>query len=67
MGLRYFHFVFIATAILCTVSFGFWAMFTGQDVVNGWGRLGGAASALLGGGLIAYLVWFLRESKGIAS
>jgi hypothetical protein len=67
MGLKYFHFVFIGLAIGCTLAFGLWALFTQQEVVEGWGRLGGVVSTLIGLGLMAYLRCFSRKAKGIVS
>jgi len=65
MGLKYFHFIFIGLSILCTLAFGLWALFTPMDVVDRWGRAGGAFSTLLGLSLVAYGVWFLRKSKNV--
>lgn len=67
MGLRYIHFIFIALAVLCTLVFGLWALFTSHPVLGGWGRLGGGASALLGVALAAYGIWFWRKSKRVLS
>jgi hypothetical protein len=65
MDLKHFHYVFIAMSILCTLGFGFWAMSADVRVVGSWGRVGGAASALMGILLIAYGVWFVRKSRQI--
>lgn len=63
MGLKYFHFVFIALASLCLLGFGLWALVTPDEVVDRWGRAGGALSTLLGFSLVAYGIWFLRKSR----
>ena len=65
MDLKHFHYVFIALSILCTLGFGFWAMFTTAEVIGFWGRVGGGFSALLGVALVAYGIWFVRKSRHI--
>jgi hypothetical protein len=65
MGLKSFHYVFVTLSILCLLAFGFWALFTPLDTMRGWGRLGGAFSALFGTALVIYGVWFVRKSKTI--
>jgi hypothetical protein len=65
MDLKHFHYVFIACAILCTLGFGLWAMLTDASVIRFWGRVGGAASTLIGLGLVGYGVWFVRKARRI--
>lgn len=64
MSLKHFHVVFIILAILCTLGYGAWGIFTSGDVgplvrVSGW------FSFILGIGLIFYGRWFIKKSKNI--
>ncbi len=65
MGLKQFHIFFIGIAVLCTLCFGLWAVFTNSDAIGTWGRVGGLFSTAIGVALIPYGIWFVRKSKGI--
>ncbi len=65
MGLKHFHILFIILSVFITLAFGLWALFAPSDVINGWGRVGGAFSTLLGAGLVFYGIWFLKKSSRI--
>lgn len=65
MGLKYFHYLFIALSILCTLAFGCWALFTNEESMGAWGRAGGAFSTLVGLVLGAYGVWFVKKSRRV--
>tara|TARA_R110002096_G_scaffold238581_10_gene430190 strand:+ start:10627 stop:10830 length:204 start_codon:yes stop_codon:yes gene_type:complete len=65
MSLKQFHVFFITLAVLCTFSFGVWALFAPSDIVGTWGRVGGFLSAAIGVALVPYGIWFVRKSKNI--
>jgi hypothetical protein len=60
MSLRAFHLLFIALSAALAFVFGVWALENVSTIL-------GAASFVLGAGLLAYGVWFLRKTRGMDS
>lgn len=60
MSLKAFHVFFIVTSIVFAAGFAFWALNNGERRLA---VLSFAATPLL----IAYLIWFLKSKKGVAS
>ncbi len=61
MSLRGFHIVFISLAVLCTVGFAIWTMFSGSDENTGAVKITGIVSGISGLFLAVYGVWFYRN------
>ena len=64
MSLKTFHIVFILASIALSALFGFWAF---GEQATGLIRTLGVLSFLIGAGLVAYLVGFLRKMWGVTS
>jgi hypothetical protein len=66
MSLKAFHVVFVTASAL--LAFGFAAWCFGAVPEPGGGRLAaGAASVLVGIGLVGYEAWFLKKMRGVSS
>lgn len=61
MSLRGFHVLFISLAVLCTVGFALWTLFSGADSNTGAVRIVGMISGFAGLGLGIYGVWFYKK------
>lgn len=63
MGLKSFHVVFIAAAILLTLGIGEWCT-AAYAVQKSVGHLLGAVASIVAlAGLLGYLGWFLSKSE----
>lgn len=61
MSLRFFHIVFIAASSALALLGGLWVLREGRPAA--WAYASFACSL----GLDAYLVWFVRKSRGLSS
>lgn len=66
MSLKGFHILFITLAVLTCFLFAAWTrVSSGSSVVTPLLEWLGVASALVGVGLVAYGVWFVKKSRRI--
>jgi hypothetical protein len=64
MSLKAFHVVFVTASVLLAFGFAAWCVRGVADPSTG--RLAaGAASILVGVGLIVYEAWFLKKTRGL--
>ena len=64
MTLKAFHVVFVTASVLLAFGFAVWCFEAVPD--PGTGRLvAGAASVLIGLGLVAYEAWFLKKMRSL--
>lgn len=64
MSLKGFHVVFVTASALLSFGFAAWCVAAVPDPQGGR-LLAGAASVLVGVGLVVYEAWFLRKMRGI--
>ena len=64
MSLKGFHVVFVTASVLLAFGFALWCFEAAPE--PGAGRLAaGAASVLVGLGLIGYEAWFLKKMRSL--
>ena len=66
MSLKAFHFFFIIVSILLSAYFGTWCIQNYSDSESRLILILGLASFASTVGLIGYLAWFLKKSKGLS-
>lgn len=64
MSLKYFHLLFILTATVVSLFFGFWAIQAAMNRTHASYFLLGALSFVAGICLIVYSIQFLKKFKG---
>jgi len=64
MSLKSFHIFFISVSILFSAGFGVWLL-SEQPMMESLNTLGALLSFSVGGGLVLYMIKFLRKFKGL--
>lgn len=65
MSLRTFHLVFVVICVAATDMFGAWAVWRHAQQPQPALLVFGVLSFLVGFGLIAYAIWFVRKAERV--